>query len=119
MWRPIVAAVLFLTTLSCGIFMLSRTNDISGELAQEVPLSISESAQSQLDLCYDGFNKNRNLFSTLFVHEAVDEIADSFERSFVLLGEENDSGYTEEASHLKQLLLRLPARDEPSIENIF
>lgn len=119
MWRPALAAILFAATIFCGIWTQSRTVEISHSLSQSVPLSISESTKSQLNSCYEGFKKSRNLLSTLFVHEAVDEIADSFERSFVLLGLGENTSYSEESSHLKELLYRLPQRNDPSIENIF
>lgn len=120
MWRPFLAAFLLIGTLSFGFYIQSSVSEKTTQIEQNIPSSIQATAASQnLEIAYSDYLSSLNLFSSIYIHSALDEITDSFEKCFALLGLNDSDGYATEALHLKSLLSRLSVLDRPSIESIF
>lgn len=119
MFRQITAVILLLLVIVGGIFLQNYITDKSEEIARGIPLSISASSAEELDISYAEFRKVSPLFSTLYVHSSLNEITDSFEKSFALLGLQDEDRYIAEATHLQYLLTTFPSAGAPTIESIF
>lgn len=119
MWRPYLAAFL-LAALLLGGFTAQRCAERAAEqLAAAAPLSLEEARRDgALERAYQAYRAKTPLFSTLYVHDSLDEIDLAFESCFasLLLGREEE--YWRQARRLVFLLRRLPDADRLTVENI-
>lgn len=68
---------------------------------------------------YDQWQAAETRFGTLFVHEALDETGNLFERVLALREAGDTEGLAADYAHLLSQLSQLPELQKPSLKNLF